>query len=355
MTSDSNDTPPEDGIPEDDLASEERLLQPSDPEAAASRRRIAEFGRPRAPLEAPPVFGNPEDESFLRNPYVLAGLAVAGAIVLAVIYLILFGSRGGPGSGSGVFIEPLTPQPGRGVSGQIIATTTVRVGPSREFDAVGELTRGQNVEVAGRNEDSTWFAIYFPGSDLRGWVPGSALKLPSENSVIPVVSVTPISRPTVILPTPTPEPTGTATPTPTATGTATPVVEADLAVVDFPPGGCAAGATMVVAVKNVGGAKIENRSVRGTVSEGGGVVAPVDSGISLLEPGQTINLATGYVTRSRSAVNVSLLGSPPDVNPANNVKECVVSGAAPTSTPGGGSTAVPPPIPTRTPTVSPTP
>ena len=354
MTSASNDTPPEGGIPEDDLASEERLLQPSDPEVAANRRRIAEFGRPRAPLEAPPVFGNPEDESFLRNPYVVAGLAVAGAIVLAVIYLVLFGSRGGPGNGDGVFIEPLTPQPGRGVSGQIIATTTVRVGPSREFDAVGELTRGQNVEVAGRNEDSTWFAIYFPGSELRGWVPGSALKLPGENSVIPVVSVTPISRPTVILPTPTLEPTGTATATPTATGTATPVVAVDLALVDFLPGSCASGNTMVVAVKNLGGAKIENRSVRVTVSEGGAVVVSVDSVISLLEPGQTMYLPTGYATRSRSIVNVSLLGSPPDVNPANNVKECVVSGAPPTSTPAG-STAVPPPIPTPAPTVSPTP
>jgi len=52
---------------------------------------ILEFGRPRAPLEAPPVFGNPEDESFLRNPYVVAGLAVAGAIVLAVIGTIGIG------------------------------------------------------------------------------------------------------------------------------------------------------------------------------------------------------------------------------------------------------------------------
>src|SRR3989304_2429156 len=101
MTSDSNDTPPGDGIPEDDLSPEEGLLQPSEPEVAANRR-IAEFGRPRAPLAAPPLFGNPEDESFLRNPYVVAGLAVAGAIMLAVIYLILFGSRGGAGNGDGV-------------------------------------------------------------------------------------------------------------------------------------------------------------------------------------------------------------------------------------------------------------
>src|SRR5947207_11088295 len=67
--------------------------------------RVAEFGRtndgaaasparPGGPPQPPDSF----DQPVLRNPYVLAGIAVAGAILLAIIVVFVFGSTGGGAS-----------------------------------------------------------------------------------------------------------------------------------------------------------------------------------------------------------------------------------------------------------------
>jgi hypothetical protein len=290
-------------------------------------------------LRAPLYDDYAEEESLLRNPYVLAGLAVAVAIVLAAFVVIVFGGSGG-GNNGGVIIDPLTPQPGRGVEAKSIATSTVREGPSIEYLEIGTLRSGTDVEVVGKNNDASWFQIYFPvKTQLRGWVPATALRLANEALPgIPVVAVTPIARPTVIQPTAPPEPTQTLTATPSPTGTAGPGPDIAVSILN---NNCQPGADLIIVIKNVG-APLANRRISITVSTSDGIKATL--GLTLtLEPNASVNIPTGAeVERPRTTVKVDLLDSPPETKTGDNTATCGASG-------GGGGTSVPPPIATQTP------
>lgn len=355
MSSDSDITPPSNEPPIEDEGN--------------GARRVAEFGRPpetaqparraavRQGRPMPPPLGQPLDQSFLRNPYVLAGLAVGFAIFLAVIVVFIFGSSGS-GSGDGPpLIDPLTPQPGRGITARSVATSTVREGPGLDYFAIGELGRNQDIEIAGRNVESTWFNIYFPpGSSLRGWVPASALRLPANATAIPVVAVTPIPRPTVLQPTTPPEPTGTATGTATATVTGTPAGGSDLAA-SVVAGTCQVGARLIVNVRNLGPAPVTSRAVSVLVQAPDGTQRALAAQTATIPVGGQIDIDTTYVVAERVFATVDPLGTIGDPNLGNNRVDCVVSGIP--TTPGGATStrtptsAVPPPIggtatPTRT-------
>src|SRR5262245_58651310 len=165
--------------PADDALDPSRAARNQDPMS-----RMADFGRgparvasdvvhasnapqpTRPPMARPPLQPfESYDQPGLRNPYVLAGIAVFGAIVLAMLVVFVFGGHGSSTAGSqanGVSVAALTPVPGRGIAAKSIATATVRSGPGLEYDAIAELARNQDVEVIGRNADSTWYAIYYP-------------------------------------------------------------------------------------------------------------------------------------------------------------------------------------------------
>lgn len=293
-----------------------------------------------------PLPAEDADQSPLRNPYVIAAIAVGAAILLAVLVVIFAGGDDGNGATTGVVINPLTPGPGRGQTFRSVAAATLREGPSLDYPALGELPRNQEVEVIGRSQDGRWFMIYYPpGSNLRGWVPATALNVPANRiDQITVVDVTPIPRPTVIVPTPTPEP---ASPTPEQTPTSTPTQTPgpDLAV-GVLPNNCQPNAALVVTVANVGATAVQQREIRLTVATQAGVVRVLNTTVSL-EPGGAVNIATDHVLTQQTRVTLDLIGAPADINPANNSAVCNVSSVAPTSTPSGGVT--PPPIPTSTP------
>jgi hypothetical protein len=289
----------------------------------------------------------------MRNPYVLAGFAVGAAIVLAVIVVFLFGTGGSGGAdngdGGGLVVDPLTPGVGRGVTARSLAAATVREGPGLDYIAVGELNRNQDVEVVGRNDEGSWFNIYFPpGSSLRGWVPASALRLPSNASAIPVVSVTPIPRPTVIIPTATAAPTEeSATATPTTTGT--PAGGADLEA-RIVPGTCAPGSQLIINVINRGPGGISSRAIQVLVQNSSGATLATAAQLATIPAGGQIDIATNYVVQERVFATIDPLQTLGDPNPANNRVDCVVAGG-----PGGGTptSAVPPPIATATRTPTP--
>jgi hypothetical protein len=319
-------------------------------------RRVAEFGpsgvrRPGRPVPPP---GGPYEQPFLRNPYVLAGFAVGAAILLAVIVVFLF-SGGGTSAldNSGVLVDPLTPGPVRGIQARSVAAATVREGPGLDYVAIGELSRNQDVEITGRNDEGSWYNIYFPpGTSLRGWVPGSALRLPNNTAAIPIVSVTPIPRPTVIQPTAPPEPTGTATGSPTVTPTGTPAGGADL-VASIVPGTCAVGSRLIVNVKNNGPATITSRAVAVLVQAADGSQRALAAQTATIPPGGQIDIDTTYVVQERVIATLDPLGTLGDPNISNNRVDCVVAtvptqiGATPTRTP---TQALPGfPTPTRTP------
>jgi uncharacterized protein YraI len=283
------------------------------------------------------------DTSLLRNPYVLAALAVAGAIVLAVIVVVLFGRQGSAGGAEPTPATATPAPPGIGVVGELTAGSAVRQGPGNEFPELGILPAGRKVNVVGRNQSSTWFQILFPPeSQGRGWVSATNVRLPEgAASQIEIVSGTTIDRPTAAPPTSTPVPTQ---PPPTATQPA--VATAVPRQVDISlstAGSCNAGNEMAVTIRNIGSDR-ESRQVRIVISTPTGTLA--DTTIHLqLEPGQSAVFNTGQqVQAPRTTATASFVDDPQDRNPSNNVATCVVQ---------GGPTVVPPtivpPTPTRTP------
>ena len=322
--------------------------------------------RPRPGLRPTPRTGFPftmpgEQQSALRNPYVLAGLAVGAAILLAVFVVVVFGgggsgsgSGGSNGDGNGGGSSLLTPGPGRGVAARSIATATVREGPDATSTELGTLRNGRDVEVIGRSADSKWFAIYYPpGSQLQGWVPASALRVPGDPAVLQVIAVTPVSRPTIAIPTATREPAATETPSPTPTGTATPAGGPDL-MPSIVAGTCQVGVRLLVNVRNVGTVPLTERAISVLVQTPEGVQRQlVSTSPVTLAPGASRDIDTNYVVQERIIVILDPLGTLGDSNTGNNRADCVVS-VTPTPT---GATVVPSPgvSPTASPVASPTP
>jgi hypothetical protein len=242
----------------------------------------------------------------------------------------------------------------RGVAARSVASATVREGPALDYLAIGELSRNLDVEVVGRNEESTWFNIYFPpNSSLRGWVPATALRLPGNSAGIPVVSITPIPRPTIVQPTLPPEPTASITPTPTVTVTGTPEGGSDL-VAAAVAGTCAVGSRLVVNVRNQGPAPVTSRAISILVQAIDGSQRALATQTATIPPGGQVDIDTGYVVQERVVATVDPLQTIGDPNMSNNRVDCVVSvlptipGLSPTRT---STSAVPPAFatPTRTP------
>jgi hypothetical protein len=283
------------------------------------------------------------DYSMLRNPYVLAGLAVAIAIVAAVFVVVLFGSGGDSGGGfSGGVINnnSQTPQPsddGR-IKARAVAITAVREGPGREYFEIGLVRTGNEVSLVGRTADATWYEIIYPGSNLAGWVPASSLKLPDNaETLVKVATFTPIPKPSVVQPT-----AALSTPTPTEQALGAPDLE--LATLG---GQCQANQPITLALRNVGSVPVNGRQVNVIVSTQSGVASQNTISVTLA-PGQVMPVPTGQVAQPpRTTVSIVFVSTPQDSNPANNVVVCTVGAGG--GGPGGGSTAVPPPIGTGTP------
>ncbi len=311
------------------------------PPPAQETPPAARPGVGRRPVAPPPVYdeyddyGEPE-YSMLRNPYVLAALAVAGAIILAVAFVIIFSEgSNSPGVGSSVISKTPTPQPGElpGVQAKVIAIAAIREGPGLDFFEIGLLNRGQDVSVVGRTEDSSWYQIVFAGTALKGWVPDSALRLPDgSDGLIETVVFTPIPKPSVEQPTPTPS----AVPTQEAT-------EPPDISVEVLGNVCPVSGPINIALRNVGDVDLESRQVVLTVSTPDGVISEQTLSVTL-GVGQIVPVNTGVeVQAPRTVVALVFLNEPQDIDPSNNVVTCVVSGD---SGAGQNSTTVPPPLET---------
>jgi hypothetical protein len=307
---------------------------------------------PAYPRPAVPAYDEDDDDyyedepSLLGNPYFLAAVAVAGAILLAVAVVFLFGRDDDSGSGTGGTTANATRTPaatagsGTGASGLLarsIAISTVREGPALSQLELGTLPADQDVDVVGRNEDATWFQIVFPaGTALRGWVPESALRLPDNvAAVVGVVEATPVPRPEV------PEP--TATEPPAVEETATPTGEQegpDLAV--SIASDCAPGSEIVIAISNAGTEELVGELIEVIVSNNSIVQyqQPFQADMAV---GAGAQLNTGVEARAPEMSVVVLLKELDDVDPTNNGDSCAVQAAAPNN--GGGN--VPPAIGTQ--------
>jgi hypothetical protein len=339
----------------------------------APRRRAAQPGatpaaqppRPatqRAPIVVPPVVPAPEEydyeddddyyddaePSLLGNPYVLAAIAVAGAIVLAVIVVLFFGGGGdsqSPGTTADTTGTPTATVEGNdspsvtGLAARSIAIATVREGPDLSYLELGLLQAGQDVDVVGRNEEATWFQIVFPaGTQLTGWVPDSALRLPENvTALVPVNEPTPVTRPD--LPTATTAPEAEETPTPSGEG------GVDLAVAIVSD--CSPGSTITVSVSNVGSEALDQEPIQVAVSNDGTVVFQ-QAYQAEMDPGASASLPLDVPAEPpQMAVSVVLTGVE-DVDPSNNIASCSVSGSPNNNRNNNDDEdGVPPPVPTQ--------
>ncbi|MGE0057598.1 MAG: SH3 domain-containing protein [Dehalococcoidia bacterium] len=322
------------------------------------RERVAPPQRVAAPPPEPePYYDDDEDEfdgyephheSFLRNPYVLAAIAVTAAIVMAIVVVVMAGGGGSGSGGNPAAIsteDPLTPRPSGAVV-ESIAAATVREGPGSGGE-LGSLPRGQKVTVTGRDSDAKWFQIVFPqNSTLRGWVPASALKVADLNvQSIAIASVTPITRST-LPPTRAPVVIATEAATSTPAATSTQVAGPDLAVTMT----CAPGATVSVTIRNAGAAAVQQPASISVLI--GGAVRSTNQVNLNLEPNASITVPTDQVvTAPTTSVQVALQGAA-DIDPSDNSAVCTVQSST-TVTPAASTPATSTPA-ANTPTVGPT-
>lgn len=90
-----------------------------------------------------------------------------------------------------------------GVIAQAYATVNVRRGPGTQYDIVGQLTSGNEVQITGRSdEESNWLRISFNGGD--GWVAYFTVSVLGNADQLPVVAARPDAEATPIRATSTP-------------------------------------------------------------------------------------------------------------------------------------------------------
>jgi uncharacterized protein YraI len=94
----------------------------------------------------------------------------------------------------------------------------VREGPALTYNRVGQLNAGQAAPVIGRNADSTWWQIRFPGADAGvGWVLGTLIEVTGNTSGLGVAEAPPMPTEVVAAVQPTQPPAATAAPQPQPT------------------------------------------------------------------------------------------------------------------------------------------
>lgn len=197
-----------------------------------------------------------------------------------------------------------TPAPTATPDGAFVTITrnvqNVRSGPGTNFDVIGQLQRGETVQVIGANVDFSWVVISFRG--VNGWLSTDILTLTGDRRQIPIIQSPP---------TPTPLP-------PTATPTPPPV--ADIVIVAASPNRLTLGApfNVTVGVLNQGSLAAGPFAVASSLNPGG-----VFSAVNLpgLAAGQQANvvlsgtLGTGS-TGPQSVIIVADLNNEVNEGPA---------------------------------------
>jgi uncharacterized protein YgiM (DUF1202 family) len=219
------------------------------------------------------------------------------------------------------------------------AALAVRVGPGESFATLGTLSRGDQVDVVGRDFDSKWLAIRFPlGSNSRGWVPAGSVDGLAESSVKTLAILLPTPLPFVFN-TPSPffgtggagsdggGPSGTSTPIPTTS---------DL---DIQSVRVLADGRVSVVVANRGPAPITNQIVQVTV-RALGLAGETMVHTGLFPSGESITFRTdGFRVTSPAEVQV-VVDAGANINDPNRTNNVETQTLSPQATPE------PPPSPT---------
>lgn len=293
----------------------------------------------------------------LRNPFVLAGLAVVVLLgVTAAVLVLIDSARGSNAQTPKVIIDQPTSTVGptaktaeaTGVHGTAKQISAIRSAPGNDTPVLGTIMQDADVVIDGRTTDAHWYrVIYPPGSELHGWIDADFLNVSGDVSSLVVAT----AEPPVVIEVPTLPPTRTPLPvTPQATETpATPEAALpDLVVGDTP---VISGGKLFITIVNQGTAPATGDLVVAVFNQAqtqilGGTTLP---GFTLA-PGKSIDVATGMdvVQDQTLLVIVDPNGTIAESDDTNNraLIRIAVSGEP---TPGG------PPTPTHTPQGAPAP
>lgn len=103
-----------------------------------------------------------------------------------------------------------TPTPAASATPEgVVATITrnvqnVRSGPGTNYDVIGQLRSGEQVQVVGANVNFTWVVINFRGT--QGWLSRDILDLFGDTRTLPIVAAPPTPTPLPATATPTAQP-----------------------------------------------------------------------------------------------------------------------------------------------------
>ena len=291
----------------------------------------------------------------LRNPYVLAGLSVAAAILFAVLVVAFFGNSGG---GSGNENLGSGAQPGLKSSGVDWPPLALhRHGhrprgpraPSTSKSVPCAPTRMSTSPVATAIRPG--FKSFSPQLQFEGLGAQLGAALARErrrNRRRRGRHANPASDGSTDLD--------------TAAGAGNPYRNRDPGrhcrgrrpdlAVSVAGNNCAAGTPLTAVLSNVGSQPILGRTVVITVSTASGTIGTAGTSVNL-QPGETVSVATGTTVQpTRTTLRAQLAGEPPETALGNNIVDCVQTG--PTAQPppiGGGSGQTPTlPAPGATPT-----
>jgi len=173
------------------------------------------------------------------SPTFLAGFGI-GAFVGVALALIAFGITRTEPEAPQIIQVPVsptqTPQPLATQPSPLQASRSaaVHVGPGEGFATLGTVSRGDTIDVLGRDFDGLWLAIRFPaGSSAKGWIPTVTVEGISFSNLQELAVLLPTPLPIEIITPPpflgTPGTPGTGTPTPEGTS-GPPSTALDLAV-----------------------------------------------------------------------------------------------------------------------------
>ncbi|GAB5489854.1 MAG: hypothetical protein Phog2KO_00690 [Phototrophicaceae bacterium] len=167
------------------------------------------------------------------------------------------------------------------------AVQNVRLGPSLDYEILGQLQEGDTAEIIGATIDFSWVAINFRGT--TGWLSRGILDILGNTNVVPVITPPP---------TPTPLP---------ATATPIPPPVPDIVITAVTPNRITTGTafSLTVTVRNQGGANAGQFAVAASFQPGDVYSAQTINGLGA---GTAINITlSGTLTGATGAYNVGII------------------------------------------------
>jgi hypothetical protein len=219
----------------------------------------------------------------------------------------------------------------------------VQLGPGEQYATVGTISRGDELDVVGRDFDGDWVAIRFPpGSSGQGWIPATGVEGLTFSGVQALAVLLPTPLPD--FPTPplvfaTPATPGTGTPDIDIDGTPDPLAGTlDMAVLEVTS---ESDGSVSVVVHNGGPAHLRDDLLVVTVRNLSGIGETLSySGVLLA--GTSVTFTTSSFTIGNAPESVQVVVDPSssldDPNRANNVLTSTLSrpaGVTPTPSAGG--------------------